>query len=244
MELETNSDEIYYYNGITKIWTDFDWEAGESSFRKCLEINPNFSEARAYYSHLMMILKRPEEMREQMQLALQNDPKNLLIKVLATVELMVELEFDSCITQAAALQQIMPNNPLLMLALFICYTETEQYDMAINELTKVFGQLADEKVIQTLQETYQNQGFEEALIASADEWIARSDFVTPQHAIMLYAYGGDEENMLFWLDRGYIRNDPSNPYLGVQPYLRFYHDNPRYTEILQRMNLPLGPFPQ
>jgi hypothetical protein len=67
LELNIQNDEIFYYDGIIRIWTDFDWKAGEASLRKCIEINPNFAEARAYYSHLMMMLKRPGEMRDQMR---------------------------------------------------------------------------------------------------------------------------------------------------------------------------------
>ena len=242
MDLNIRNAEIYYYDGIIKIWTDFNWSAGEASLKKCLEINPNFSEARAYYSHLMMLLKRPGEMREQMQLALNTDPKNPLIQVLAQVELMIESKYVSCIARTLQLQKLMPNNPLIMLILFQCFTETGDYDSAINELSKVFRQLADEKLIKTLNEVYKQQGYKEALIAAVDEWIDRFDFVSAQHATMLYAYGGDTEKTLFWLERAFIRKDPSNPYLGVVPSLRPYHDEPRYIEIMQQMDLPLGEF--
>ena len=237
LELNIQNDEILYYDGVIKIWTDFEWEAGEASLRKCLEINPSFAEARAYYSHLMMLLRRPEEMREQMRLALDTDPKNPLIQVLANVEEMVELNFERCIESSLQLQQMMPNNPLLMLALFICYTETGAHDEAIGELSKIFGQLADDGVIKTLRETYNKDGFKPALIAAADDWTARFETASAQHANMLYAYGGDEEKMFFWLDRMYIRRDPASPYLAVQPYLRSYQDHPRYLEILKRLNL-------
>jgi len=59
---------------------------------------------------------------------------------------------------------------------------------------------------------------------------------------MLYAYAGNTEKTLFWLERAYIRRDPSNPYLGVIPCLRPYHNEARYIEIIKRMNLPPGPF--
>jgi len=44
-----------------------------------------------------------------------------------------------------------------MLALFQCYTETGEYDLAIIELKKVFNQIADEKVIKILDEEYKNE---------------------------------------------------------------------------------------
>ncbi len=242
LQLDNQSAEIYFYDGIKKVWTDFDWEGGENSFKRCLEINPNFSEARAYLSHLMMLLKRPDEMREHMELALENDPKNPLIQVLAIVELMIESKYDLCIDRAIQLQTIMPNNPLLMLVLYQCFTETGEYAKAIIELRKIFNQLADETVIETLDREYSSAGFKEALIAAADNWTERFASASAQHATMLYAYGGNIEKMLYWLERAYIRRDPSNPYLGVIPSLRPYHDEPRYIEIVQRMNLPLGDF--
>lgn len=238
--LDNHNAEVYYFDGIKKIWSDFNWEAGEKSFIECLKINPNFSEARAYYSHLMMLLKRPEDMRKQMKLALENDPKNPLIQVLATVEMMIEAKYEECILKARQLQTMMPNNPLLMLVLFQCFTETGEYGLAINELKKVFNQIADDRVIKILDEEYKNEGFRRALIAAADEWVERPNFASAQHAIMLYAYGGNTDKALYWLEKAYIRRDPANPYIGVIPNLRPYHEEPRYIEIMQRMNLPLG----
>jgi tetratricopeptide (TPR) repeat protein len=243
LELDSENVEVLYYDGLIKIWTDFEFEAGEQSLRRCVEINPNFSEAWAYLSHLMMNLKRPVEMKEYMEQAQQIDPRNPLIQVLATVELMVSAEYEQCIVKATQLQSLMPNNPLLMLDLFICYAETGDYDRAINELNKVFSQLANEEVINILNEEYKRSGFKSAMNAAADAWIEGSEFVSAQHATMLYAYGENEEKMLYWLDRAYIRRDPSNPSLGVLPYFREYADHPRYLEILQRMNLPTDPFP-
>ena len=239
IQLDSQNAEIHYFNGIKKVWTDFNWEEGEKAFRRCLEINPNFSLARAYYSHLLMLLKRPEEMKEQMNLALETDPQNPLIQVLEKVELMVQAEYESCIRSTKQLQQIMPNNPLIMLILFQCYTETGEYDMAIIELRKILSQLADESVIEKLNQEYKSKGFKEALVAATDVWVKLPSFASAQNAIMLYAYGGDTDQALYWLEKSYIRRDPANPYMGIIPYLRPYHDEPRYIEIMQRMKLPL-----
>ena len=240
--LDNKSEEVFFYDAIKKVWTDFDWEGGEKSFKHCIEINPNFSEARAYYSHLLMLLKRRDEMKEQMTLALENDPGNPLIQVLEKVELLIESEYDLCIERSIQLQSRMPNNPLLMLVLFQCYTETGQYELAINELKKMLNQLADETIIKVLDKKFKNEGFRNALIAAADLWVELPSFASAQHAIMLYSYGGNKEKALYWLEKAYIREDPANPYMGVVPYLRPYHDEPRYIEIMQRMDLPLGEF--
>jgi hypothetical protein len=84
--------------------------------------------------------------------------------------------------------------------------------------------------------------FKEALNAATDVWVANPDFAAVQQATMLYAYAGRTDKMLYWLERSYIREDPSNPYIGVMPFFRPHHEEPRYIEIMQRMNLPFGKF--
>ena len=84
--------------------------------------------------------------------------------------------------------------------------------------------------------------FKKALTASADIWMERFSTASAQHAYTLYAYGGNTDKALYWLEKAYIRKDPANPYIGVVPNLRPYHDEPRYIEIVERMNLPLGEF--
>jgi len=242
LELDNHSADIYFYNALIKTWTDFNWKEAEESFKKCLEINPNYSEAWAYYSHFLMCLKRPDEMRETMKRARELDPYNIIIQILEGVELMAQSKYDLSINKMSQLQMIMPNNPLLMIILFQCYAETGKYDLAINELKKILNQVADETVIKTLDKEYSKAGFKKALNATADVWVERATFVSAQQVMMLYAYGGNTDKFLYWLEKMYIRKDPDNPYIGVLPIARPYQNEPRYIEIMQRMNLPLGKF--
>ncbi len=242
LKRDNQSAEIYYWKGIKNIWTDFDFEEGEKSFQRCIELNPNHSLARAYSSHLSMMLKKPDEMRVRMRKALEIDPNNLLIQVLATVELMIEADYDSCINELKRLQTIMPNHPLLMMNLFVCYTETGKFELAVVDLIKMLRQLADETVVETFENAYANSGFQNALNITADTWVSRSDttFASAQQVTMLYAYGGNVDKAMDWLETGYMRMDPDIPYIGVTPYLRPYHNEPRYLEIMKKMKLPNG----
>jgi hypothetical protein len=136
----------------------------------------------------------------------------------------------------------MPNHPLLMMNLFVCYTETGNFDLATVDLKKMLSQLADETVVETFEKEYDISGFQSALNAAADAWVSRSDttFASAQQVTMLYAYAGNVEKTMDWLETGYMRMDPDIPYVGVMTYLRPYHDEPRFLDIIQRMGLPLG----
>ena len=241
-ELDSENAEVYFFDAVMKVWTNFDWEGAEESFKHCLEINPNYSEAWAYYSHMLMCLKRSDEMRETMKHALEIDPYNYIMQVLAVVERMIESKYDLSIEKMSQLQMMTPNNPLLMVILLQCYAETGKHDLAVNELKKLLSQVADESVVKTLTEEYGKSGFKKALNATANALTESSSFISAQHVATIYGYAGNADKMLDWLEKMYIRGDPDLPYIGVLPFFRPYHDEPRYIEIVQRMNLPLGDF--
>ena len=242
LELDSESAEIYFYDAVMKVWTDFDWEGAERSFKRSLEKNPNLSESWAYYSHLLMCLKRPDEMRETMNRAMEIDPYNPLFQILISVELVVELKYDLCINKMSQLQMMIPDNPLVMIVLFQCYAETGQYDLAVNELKKILSQVADEEVIKTLDKEYSKSGFKKALNTTANVLAESSTFISSQQMMLLYGYAGNSDKFLYWLEKAYIRRDPDIPYIGVFPFCRPYQDEPRYIEIMERMKLPLGDF--
>ncbi len=49
---------------------------------RTLTLRPNFAEARAYYSHFLVIVNRPQDAVLQMELAIELDPYNELIRSL------------------------------------------------------------------------------------------------------------------------------------------------------------------
>lgn len=234
IDLDSQNAEVYYWHGLKKIWTDFDWEEGEKSLKRSIELNPNFSEALAYYSHLLMILKRPDEMRTTMKKALELDPNNLLIQMLGAVELGMESKYDSCISRLNQLQTIMPDNPLVLGMLFLCYTSSDKNDLAINTLSKI---LSDETAVEILDKAYINSDFNNALNEAANISLDLGNY---QLSMTLYAIIGNTDKTLFYLEQLYIRKDSWVPYMGLAPELVPYHNEPRFIEIMKGMNLPFG----
>jgi tetratricopeptide (TPR) repeat protein len=56
------------------VWGEFNWAQGEEEFLKVIELNPNDALNRMYYAHLLMIVGRSEEAVVQGSLALKLDP--------------------------------------------------------------------------------------------------------------------------------------------------------------------------
>ncbi|MCK5402197.1 MAG: hypothetical protein KAJ28_11240, partial [Flavobacteriaceae bacterium] len=91
-KLDSTLAEVYYWQAIKYIWTDYNWEDGERAFKKAIELNSNSSETRGLYSNFLLTQSRIEEAREQMDLALALDKKNPFILTLNGVNYFIEGE--------------------------------------------------------------------------------------------------------------------------------------------------------
>ncbi len=51
LEADSTIAEVHFTLAVMRTWTDWDWESAEEAFRRALDLNPNYAEARAFYSH-------------------------------------------------------------------------------------------------------------------------------------------------------------------------------------------------
>lgn len=236
--LDSTLAEVYYWDAIKKVWTDYDWQGGERAFLKSIELNPNFSESRALFAHYLMCLSRWDESKKQMSLAIDNDPNNPFIKVLQLMQLMNLKEYDSVIVKGTSLQKFMPTNPLVNLALINSYHKTSQYDLALDQIILKVQIEADTAMSDFIKESYQKSGFEKTLNELASLLENMDDkYVSAQTFQFLYDMGGNRDKVLEWIEKGYIRKDPDMPYIAIATYSDRYRNEPRFQEIITRMNL-------
>lgn len=243
LKLDSTLADVYYWDGVKKIWTDFDWRSGEQSFKKALELNPNFAEVRGFYSNFLMAEGRWKESEDQMAKALKTDPNNPLINVLHGMLYMLEEKFDSCILLYEPMQKNMPQNPLLNLGLFVSYSKTGNTEKAVEQVKIKLDLEGHNVAIALFEENYNNAGYTNALLTTAQALEAQdSAFLVAQSMQYYYALAGNEDKAMDWVEKGFIRKDPDMYVIAIHPVLKPFRDNARYKEIAKRMNLPLNQY--
>jgi len=55
----------------------------------------------------------------------------------------------------------------------------------------------------------------------------------------VYAYRGESGKSFEWLQRAYKQRDAGLPDIKVDPLLKNLRHDPRYTQLLQEMRLPI-----
>ncbi len=86
---------------------------------------------------------------------------------------------------------------------------------------------------------YHSLGRQQASEAALKELIARYGSGAAYQVAEVYAYRGEVDKALEWLDRAYQQHDSGLTYLKTDGLFKGLHQNPRYIELLKKMALPL-----
>jgi TolB-like protein/Tfp pilus assembly protein PilF len=235
LELDSTQSEVHNTLAAIKVWTRWDWEGGEASFRKAIELNPNNADAHSVYSHLLLILGRHDEAMNHIEIALELDPLNPKIKSFYGIDLMFLHRYDDAVT---AFQKALELNPLqgvaenITPALFLAGREEEAFKMTKNRWKN------NKEYLRALDEGYAEAGFQGGCKRLADFRAdnLKTTYSNPIALTTIYSMAGDTTNALFWLEKAYEEHNPNVPYL-LNPLYDKLRENPRFQAIARKMNL-------
>lgn len=236
IELDSTNAEVIYTQACENTWIMWDWEGGESAFKKALEINPNHAEAHAYYSHLLNIMGKPEEAMTEIELALKLDPFNPLIISIYSVDLLFVRRFDEAIKAAREAIRMEPSSPVALSALEWALHITGRYDEAWEVIKKDYGGIG---LGHYFNQDFNESGYADALnkAAEAIKKSGDSSYVNPSILANLYLLAGNVEPTLEYLEKAYEIRETNLPYLRL-PMFDIIRDEPRFREIARKMGLP------
>ncbi len=226
-------------------WAGWDWEIMERGLKRAIALNPGYGDARADYSHLLLVLRRFDEAELQADSALASDPFNVKFQGFRGVIYQNTGQTSAAVAEFEKVLRTVPNHPIAHTVLADIHHKAGDYDAVIGNMTAMYAAEGIEEFAEALSRDYEEIGYGEAMRTAGDRLAAMSDteFVPPMMVATLYAYAGDSDAALSWLEMGYAGREPNLPYIGVTPLFEFLHDEPRFQELLVGMNLPWASVP-
>jgi len=242
LELDDTLAEAHFAMAAMKTWFEWDWEGGEISFLRAIELNPNYAMSRAYYSNMLCYLKRNEEAAAQGALALELDPLNSLFMSMYANTLLYLRRYDEAIAQSRNALRTSPNNPQAHAALWIVFHLKRQYDEALDGAKAFYAALELTPVVEAMSSGYETGGYPGAMLAAAEILAAISQqvYIGPCFIAYPYAAAGETEKALEWLEKGFEIRDLNMPYMAEPIFADLLGEEPRYQDLLRKMNLPGG----
>jgi TolB-like protein/Tfp pilus assembly protein PilF len=240
LELDNTLAEVHNLLAGIRAWVEWDWEGAETEYRRAIELNPNYPEPRAYYSHFLHMMKRPEEAMEQIERALELDPFNALFRAIYAMDLMFARRYNDAIEHLRETLRTVPNDWTALSTLRSAYHQKGMYEEALEIWKRSYAARGDREAEEALALGYSEAGYSGALSRIAEMLIvrSRSTYVTPWQIGTLYTRAGKNDEALEWLEKAYEEHDGNMPYISVDPIFDGLRDDPRFLDLLRRMNLP------
>ncbi len=241
LEMDRNQAEIQYTRAMVA-WLEWDWATAGEAFHQALALNPNHATARAYLSHYLYVMGRPEEAMEQIMRALDLDPFNPFFQAVYGMDLMYAHRYDEIIELLRRTLDTAPNDPVALATMRTAYHQKQMYEEAYEMWRRSYTAKGDLEAVEALELGYSENGYSGALTRVAEMLISRSrttsSFVTSWQIGTLYTRAGKIDEALDWLEKAYAEHDANMPYIRVDPIFDILLNEPRFQGLLSRMNFP------
>jgi len=238
LELDGSLDEAHAALAMALWQGDWDWSGTERELKRALEINPNSASAHGMYSRFLSLLDRPEEAIAEGRRTLEINPGVPGSYATFGDVYYFGRRYDEALVEYQRGNSLLASpGPWTHLNPGGVYRQKGMYKEAIAELLQVpdgpikFGHLAN---------AYARAGKR----AEAQEMIrklkerAQKDKVGTYEVALVYAGLGEKDQAFEWLERAYQVRDKGMCFLKVDPLFDPLRSDPRFQDLLRRMNFP------
>jgi len=239
LELDENLAEGHYLVAGLKMFVDWDWAGAEAEYKRAIELDPSYVDARLFYSQFLVAMRRFVEAEREIKKALELDPFSAFSQGLWGVELLHMRHYDEAVAQIRKSLRMEPDVPMTLHGLWIALHETGQDEEAATTAGRFYSALGDKEVPAAMARGYAEAGYVAAMRAGAEVLVERasSTSVPPARIALLYAHAREKELALDWLERAFEERSPDLMLLQVWHW-DAVSDDPRFQDLLGRMRFP------
>jgi TolB-like protein/Flp pilus assembly protein TadD len=241
LELDENLAEAHAVLGAIKFNYEWDWAGARRALRRSIELNPGYATAHQRYALLSSILGEHEVAIEEMKLARRLDPLSARISVNVGSMLFRAREYEQAIVELRKALELYPNDAAAHSGLGAVYVQKGMYEEAIKEFKEVRRFIPDAQAgLGGLGYAYAVSGdkTEATKILKQLQQLSERRFVPPATVALIHIGLGDKNRAFEWLEKAYQDRNPTLSGLRVDPRFDPLRDDPRFRDLLLRMNLP------
>jgi DNA-binding winged helix-turn-helix (wHTH) protein len=243
LELDPDRGDVHTSLAYIAHRFDWDWAAAERSYRRALELNPDYATAHHWYAEFLIVTGRLDAARVELDLARRLDPLSPRIALDVSLPDYFAGREAAAIERARHVTRLHPEFAPAWLTLQQYCERLGRYDDAIAALkgyvTAVGSGTEEAESVEAAFRSRGRTGYWRQLLDLADrQWPTRQ---TPAHRANMYAALGDSEQALAWLERALAERDDEIVWIAVEPWFAALRDRARFRHVIARLALPLPP---
>jgi TolB-like protein/DNA-binding winged helix-turn-helix (wHTH) protein/Tfp pilus assembly protein PilF len=227
--------------GIVRL-NEYQMRDAERELKRAIELNPSYAMAHHYYSGFLLSLGHADAALEENDRARQLDPFSIAVNTARMVILIGSRKYEQALEQGEKYAEIAPQSAVPHNGMARIYWLEGKAPQAIAEERKAAALehfTEREHSMDEVAATYEKAGLGSAQLKAAQfmerAYQGRYDAIT-----IAFQYGniGNKAKVLQWLEKSRRELD-GNFYLGLNtaPEFDFLRTDPRFRELLRRVNL-------
>lgn len=240
LESDPTLAEAHASLGYAIMHHDWDFAEAERSYRRALELNPNYATARQWYAKLLVALERTDEAIAEMKLAQELDPLSLMVNTAVGGPYLYSGQYDLAIKQFRKVLELDPDFVPAIYSIGVCYTWKQMHEEAIAAHRRVLELSGEHSfALAGLAATYAVAGRRAEAESTLERLleISRQRHVITYGLAAIYASLGDKDKAFEWLEISYEERDGHLVDLKIEPFFAPLRDDPRYTDLMRRVGL-------
>ncbi|MBS1792217.1 MAG: winged helix-turn-helix domain-containing protein [Acidobacteria bacterium] len=253
LELDPDCGEAHATLGFLHMFQRWDWPAAETELRRSVELAPGYATGHHWLATLLEIEGRHPEARAEFERALEINPRSHNLLADLGQNYYFERDYAKAGEYCRKALEIYPDFIFAHQYLFEIYRQTGQFDLAFEEFLKSDEanhllinengpqKERHEKWLVDIRELYRKEGFEGFLLSRIRAAAQTEPTFVPVSLFFIAqseAFLGNKEKALDSLEKAYEKRALfTMPFVRVDPVFDNLRGEPRFQEILRKMNL-------
>ena len=217
---------------------DYDFAASEREFKQAIELNPNYATAHQWYAEMLTNSGRFAEASAEYRRALEIEPLSLPINWDFGRFLYISRRYDESIAQHKKTIELDPSFARAHRTLAEVYRLKGDYANSVEERARFFDLIGQPQAAALIRATFAKEGWPGflRLVTAANPLLKDSN----NNWVVAKAYLdlGDKDKAFSELNKAYENHVSSLCWLKVEPQMDPLRSDPRYQELLRKINFP------
>ncbi|MBI3653915.1 MAG: winged helix-turn-helix domain-containing protein [Acidobacteria bacterium] len=218
------------------IW---DWAGAEREYKRAIELNSNHIVTHRRYASYLVAMARFDEAEAESRKGMELNPLSSRANYNLGYTFYFARQYDRAIEHLSRMLELEPDlRALYAILLGLAYEQKGMHDEAIAEYNKALSlQTMEFEILSYIGYSYATSGRINEARKVLDELLEASQqhYVEPYFIALLYTALGEKDEAFAWLEKGYEEHILTMGELKVDPMFDSLRDDPRFTDLLQRM---------
>jgi len=241
LELDDGLGEAHATLGLIAENFEWNWGVAEREYKRAIELNPNYATAHQWYGEYLAFLGRFDESFEQLKIARELDPLSLVIIKDSGEVYYFARKYDQAVEFYRKTLDMDSGFAVGRRFLALAYLQQGKLSDAVAELQTANHQENSTGALAELGFAYALSGDKEGAqkILHGLHIMSRQRYTSPTAYALIYMGLSDRDRAFEWMEKAHA-DHAGLVELGVDPRWDGLRGDPRFTDLLRQLGLPVG----